>query len=57
MIKELVGFSKVIMQQWVGRDFRYLGEGGLVDYKTAKKGGRKRERKERRRQKEESKWP
>ena len=47
MIKELVGFSKVIMQQWVGRDFRYLGEGGLVDYKTAKKGGRKREREER----------
>ena len=45
------------MQQWIKREFRYLVEKGLVEYKTAKKEGRKREREERRREKEKYKWP
>ena len=46
----LGGFIRVIMQKWVGREFRYLGEGGSVEHKVAKKEGRRRERYERRRE-------
>ena len=52
LIKVFVGFIGVILQQWVGREFRNIGEGGSVEYKIAKKGGRRRERYERRREEE-----
>ena len=48
---------RVIMPQWVGREFRYLVEGGLVGCKAARQGRRKREREERRREKEKYNWP
>ena len=57
LLKVLVGFIRVIMQQWVQKEFRYLVKGGLAECKTAKKGERKRERKERRSEKEECKCP
>ena len=33
-IKVLVGFIRDMMRHWVGREFRYLVEGGLVEYKS-----------------------